>query len=551
VASWDNISLGGPPSAADYRSPLVDFRPLADLPKRYYEAQEMQRQNDLKNAFSEGLPKDAAGNPDFRAIMETLARKGGIENIVPLANVDLQRQGLALGQQAAGAMSGGGVVPTPTMPIATAAPSQPPRPPVMPQRQPINGYTGGDNGDNTVASIVSTVMPAENAGPTIIGAAQKLGVDPNQPLTPLQVAQLKRSLPSGAASGQPVAPVDPYADMKRLAPQTAQAPRGGTPGAVAEPTLGGLVPQPFINRYGPAAAAGEYVRWLRGAAVALGSAGQKGAEDAYNKQADAIATALQKASEPTPAQKEAAQMGLDPIQYERSKTMENKVAGEEGESIGEYIKAGRAAFKRVEMLDIMGDALKRGEGKMTTGPFAELALKSKQFVQNLTKNFGWEFEGLQPAEIVSKMGFSLATQTVKEITNRPTQLEVKQALENNPGLLLSEKGSQFMISILKQTARQDADIAKLLQRPENRGRWLDTVENYYKDHPVISPFTGKAVSAKDIEIMSGGQGKAAGGQGGATAQPASGAVVTTKAQYDALPSGATFVDQQGKQWQKP
>src|SRR5205085_92521 len=120
------------------------------------------------------------------------------------------------------------------------------------------------------------------------------------------------------------------------------------------------------------------------------------------------------------------------------------------------------------LLNVMEHALKQGEGKMTTGPFAELFLRGKQFANNLTSQFGVEFEGLQPAEMVQKLGFSLATQTVKEITNRPTQTEVRMALENNPGLLLSEKGSQFMIAVMRQTARHDADLAKLLQRPENR-----------------------------------------------------------------------------------
>jgi hypothetical protein len=75
--------------------------------------------------------------------------------------------------------------------------------------------------------------------------------------------------------------------------------------------------------------------------------------------------------------------------------------------------------------------------------------------------FDIDFKGLSESEVVQKTGFSLASLAVKEITSRPTQMEVKMALQNNPGLLLSKKGSLYMVDIMRQSARQDMKLARL------------------------------------------------------------------------------------------
>ncbi len=524
MPAWDNVALPSAPSTRDYFSPLIDFSTVGNLAKTYYEGAENRRQYDIKRAFEGGLPRDAQGNPDFRAIMETLAQKGGIENIVPLANVDLQRQGLALGQQAARDLAGGGIGPA-SAPISSAAPATAP-PRVSAPTPSAPRYTGGDNGNNTVAAVVSGFLPAELAGPKINETAARLGVDPNAPLSATQVTALQREL-AGSPSGsgvQPVAPVDRYGDVQRLA-QT--SPAANAPGAIVDPTLGGLVPQAFVNRYGATPAAGEYVRWLRGMAVALGSAGQKGAEDAYNKQADAIATALQKASEPTPEQKNAIASGLpNPVELKAHEAQATEVNKAIGTDIADYIKAARPAQQRIQMLNSVGNALKAGEGNITTGPFAETVLKAKQ---GISSAFGIDLAGVPESEVAQKTGLQLATLAVKEITNRPTQFEFKTAMENNPGLLLSPKGSGFMIDIMKQSARQQIDLAKLAQKKENWGDWQGVVDNYYATHPLISPLTGRPLGVKDVEELQ----KSAGAQPSAPKSSAPSLSFSTPAALDA------------------
>jgi hypothetical protein len=117
--------------------------------------------------------------------------------------------------------------------------------------------------------------------------------------------------------------------------------------------------------------------------------------------------------------------------------------------------------------------------------------------------FGIDVSGLPESEVVQKIGFSLASLAVKEITARPTQMEVKMALENNPGLLLSKKGSLFMTDIMRQSAKQDMKLARLANDPKNRANWPEVVDKFYNDpkNELISPFTGKPMSVEDVKTL--------------------------------------------------
>lgn len=191
--------------------------------------------------------------------------------------------------------------------------------------------------------------------------------------------------------------------------------------------------------------------------------------------------------------------------YEARMAREKAISGETGKAIGgqiaEYIDQGRTAQKRIQQLDVMRDALERGNGNFTTGPFANLALKSKQAIGSL---FGFDVNGTSEAEVIQKMGYGFATQAVKEISQRPSQLEFIKGMENNPGLLLSPKGSLMMMDILRQSARQDAQLAKLLSRPENHRNYQDVVDAFYNDpkNALVSPFDkSRKLGLKDLEVL--------------------------------------------------
>lgn len=220
-----------------------------------------------------------------------------------------------------------------------------------------------------------------------------------------------------------------------------------------------------------------------------------------------------------------------PIDYESAMATGKKVGEAMGEAPAETIKTAQLAPKRIQQLDTIKDALVKGNGSITTGPFAEYALKAKQAASSL---FGIDMAGVPEAEIAQKMGFGLATTAVKELTSRGTQMEFSRALQANPGLLMSPKGSMLMIDILKQTAHQDMDLAKMAQDKKNWGDWQGTVDKYYKDHPIISPLTGKPVGEADAKEL------------GVTAAQASSAPVGDGATATNPKTGETLIKKDGK-----
>lgn len=233
----------------------------------------------------------------------------------------------------------------------------------------------------------------------------------------------------------------------------------------------------------------------------------------YDKTADQILGAIRQAGEPTGTQKEAG--GIPVPEFERSKALSAEMGKKQAAVIGEYIDAGRSAQKRIQALDTIEDALRRGGGNITTGPFAEHVLHAKQAISSA---FGINLAGVPEAEVAQKTGFALASQAVKEITNRPTQREFVAAIQNNPGLLLSKKGSFLMADVMKQSARQDIELTKLAMRRENWDNWADVVDRFYRDNPLKSPFDhSKNLGMEDLAAI-GGRAVPAAAVGGAGAR---------------------------------
>jgi hypothetical protein len=73
MPAWDNAQLPAPPSLV---VPKADFSALGDLGQAYYQGQQLQRQQAIQTAFKEGLPKDASGQPDYKAAAQKLFQLG-------------------------------------------------------------------------------------------------------------------------------------------------------------------------------------------------------------------------------------------------------------------------------------------------------------------------------------------------------------------------------------------------------------------------------------------------------------------------------------------
>lgn len=123
-----------------------------------------------------------------------------------------------------------------------------------------------------------------------------------------QVANVNGAVPAAPAPAAAMGgPPPPMQVAQAQQPAMAQGPTPQTSpqqGAIADPRLGGLVPQAFIQRYGPQNAAGAYIQYNNNRAQNYGILGNAEAAKSYAQTAQNVAIALQKASEPTPSMKE-------------------------------------------------------------------------------------------------------------------------------------------------------------------------------------------------------------------------------------------------------
>src|SRR6185312_13365575 len=108
MADIDQIIAGG--AGASSRA---DFSKLANLFDSYYKGRDEYAKNDLRDAFREGVPTDANGQPDFGAMAKVLFQKGGLNEGVAASNLDISRQQLAAGQKDRALYAGGGTSPAP------------------------------------------------------------------------------------------------------------------------------------------------------------------------------------------------------------------------------------------------------------------------------------------------------------------------------------------------------------------------------------------------------------------------------------------------------
>jgi hypothetical protein len=195
----------------------------------------------------------------------------------------------------------------------------------------------------------------------------------------------------------------------------------------------------------------------------------------------------------------------------------SKIEDAYGEGVGAQIKstldnAGKAPVVLGEVARFR-DALSRAGDNITTGPMSKYALAAKQGIGGM---LGTTLDGVPEAELMNNIGFTLATQASRAISSRPTQFEFAQALATKPGLALSKPGMQATLGIMEQNAHDDQALAVLANDPANRQNWTATVQKYYAEHPIMSPFEpGKPLGQADIDKL-----EAAAPAGGAAAPAA-------------------------------
>lgn len=188
------------PGAASYAAPLLNFQPLADIGKSYYEGTQEKNTLDKQQLFRNGIPRDPAGNLDLPKITDMVAKTGGYEGVAPLITQQMQLQAGDRLANAGGPPEGGqpqGPQPTARAPGATSAP--------MPG-QPTLSATGSDSGDQgapTVRSMVTELAGGKEATPVISGIVRQLRIHPDAPLNPDQAGQVKQLFAQAGSAPQP------------------------------------------------------------------------------------------------------------------------------------------------------------------------------------------------------------------------------------------------------------------------------------------------------------------------------------------------------------
>lgn len=243
------------PQGAPYSPPRYDFNLLSGLVGDYYQGAGLANELAQRNAFPNGLPRDAQGNVDVQAIQDKSVKLGGVQaaqGYVPLL------MGQQAGQYAANLLG----APVPQRGAAPAAPNAdtnlfgqppapagaPPKPPAQQFNYPAHGIptqAGGPDRRNgpensqpdhqTVYAAVTAALPDRNAQERMFSALQVRGVnreddlnDRTRPVVDKFLQARKGSVvPDGYSAGQgPVSQAQPQ--------QPQQPPMGGSPQAGAQ-----------------------------------------------------------------------------------------------------------------------------------------------------------------------------------------------------------------------------------------------------------------------------------------------------------------------------
>lgn len=192
-----------PPVGVNYASPLIGFalgEQIASLPQTYFEGQQRKRVLDFQKEM-QGLPlKD--GQPDWSAISNLAARYAGSpQDVVGAANLYESRQNKGgLFNSLPSTIAPVGTQPATQPP--TQPQNQPPRPSMSaagpgnitppPQRQPPQQTAMASEDQDSVRSIATETFGGRDVSEMIPRFAQALKVDPDAPLTPQQVQQVKQ-----------------------------------------------------------------------------------------------------------------------------------------------------------------------------------------------------------------------------------------------------------------------------------------------------------------------------------------------------------------------
>ena len=195
MAGASDFMVGNAPGGVSYAPPLLNFAPLGDLAKDYYQGQQMQREQAAATAFPQGIPKLPNGQIDTTAILNKSAQIGGLPAIQQLLPF-IQKQQLldqdnpqpsSEASQTDSFNRGQGST-------QTAGPGHLGGTGTVPANAPASGPIADNNGQDTLRSVFVESSGGKDYSAFMPRIASALGVHPDQPLNPGQVQQARSAV---------------------------------------------------------------------------------------------------------------------------------------------------------------------------------------------------------------------------------------------------------------------------------------------------------------------------------------------------------------------
>jgi hypothetical protein len=541
-------------NAADTKADF-DF---GKLNKSYWEGKDQFAKNELRDAFRDGVPLDASGQPDWGTMAKVLIQKGGIEQGVAASNLDISRQQLKNGQDLAqrlGQLEGGGQPQTQPQIVSPPSPNRSAATPVAPPLnrggvQSSGQPQGQPGGGTTIMGILSAQgIPNDQLGPAAASIARQLGVeDPNAPLNVQDpqvrnvlvpaIQQLKRMgvgqvVPQQTAQAVPQQPQAPATAQVAPNPQQNQ----GTFGAPSAIATRGAIPtgaDPEIQKQ-----VAIYT------SIASNPAYPKSVQEAAKTRLEAI----QKQMEFTPAQKDynlsRRQGGTETFDEWQAKNEQRKTAATEEAKLGAkkyegLVEAGTKAQMEIPQLDLLKEQMN------DPNFFSGAGEKYNLLYKRLKSAVGIDPEAAVPQEYLRKATAANVLSSLGALKGlgQIRVAEINMAREAAASPDNSIPANKLLVEISKRTHQRNADIAEMAQNYKEQNGTLDPgfdkkVTAYYKQNPL---FTDAEI--KDWHKVIGEQKTAA----SPSSQPkfSSPADVHAAVASGKLKSGDAFVDANGK-----